>query len=94
MTVKPRDESRRLNEAGSAQPGLHGLLDEAVARSHESQCKSDTFMPDIWIAGNLFSCSKQSSVRCTTPYQHGSFDTLLEGNICSADRVSCCNATF
>ena len=94
MTVKLRDESQRLNEAGSAQPALHGLLDEAAACSHESQCKSDTFMPVIWVAGNLFSCSKQSSVRCTTPYQHGSFDTLLGGNICSADLVSCCIATL
>ena len=68
MTVKPRDESQKHNEAGSAKPALHGLLDEAVARSHKSQSKSDTFMPVIWIAGNLFSCNKQSSVQCTTPY--------------------------
>ncbi len=56
---KPHDGSQRPNEAGSAQPALHGLYDEAVTRSHESQSKSDTFMPVIWIAGNLFSCSKQ-----------------------------------
>jgi len=47
MTVKPGDESQGHNEAGSAQPSLHGLLDEAVARSHESQSMSDTFMPFI-----------------------------------------------
>ena len=94
MAVKPCDESQRHNEAGSAQPALHGLLDEAMARSHESQSKSDTFMLIIWIAGNLFSCSKQSSVQCTTPYQQGSFDMLLQGNMCSADLVSCRIATL
>ena len=94
MAVKPCDESQRHNEAGSPQPALHGLLDEAVARSHESQSKSDTFMLIIWIAGNLFSCSKQSSVQCTTPYQQGSFDMLLQGNMCSADLVSCRTATL
>ncbi len=94
MAVKPCDESQRHNEAGSAQPALHGLLDEAMARSHVSQFKSDTFMLIIWIACNLFSCSKQSSVPCTTPYQQGSFDMLLEGNMCSADLVSCRIATL
>ena len=84
-TVKPRDESQRPNEAGSAQPALHGLHAEAVTCSHEPQSKSHTFMPVIWIAGNLFSCSKQSSVQCSTPYQHGSFDMLNEGNICPAE---------
>ncbi len=47
MTVKPRDGSQRPNEAGNAQPALHGLHDEAVTRSHESQSKSGTFMPVI-----------------------------------------------
>ena len=54
LAVKPCDESQRHNEAGSAQPVLHGLLDEAMARSHESQSKSDNFM---LIIGLLATCS-------------------------------------
>jgi len=65
----------------------------AVACSHKSPSKSENFMPAIWIASNLFSCSKQTSVQCTTPYQHSSFDMLLKGNIFSADLVSCCIET-
>ena len=36
MTAKPRDLSQRHNEAGSVQPALHGLLDEA----RNCECKS------------------------------------------------------
>jgi len=36
MTAKPRDLSQRHNEAGSVQPALHGLLDEA----RDCECNS------------------------------------------------------
>ena len=57
------------------------------------QSKSDNSMPAICVAGNLFSCSKQSSVQCTNPCQQGSFDMLLNGNNVSADLVSYCIQT-
>jgi len=65
----------------------------AAARPHKSQSKSDNSMPAICVAGNLFSCSKQSSVQCTNPCQQGSFDMLLNGNNVSADLVSYCIQT-
>jgi len=78
MTVKPGDESQGHNEAGSAQPSLHGLLDEAVARSHESQSMSDTFMPFICINSNLPASANKAVYNALPPINMAALTCCLK----------------
>jgi hypothetical protein len=78
MAVKPCDESQRHNKAGSAQPALHGLLDEAMARSRESQSKSNTFMLIVWTAGNCSAAANTAVYNAPPPINRAALTCSLK----------------